>query len=279
MKNGENSIKDSLLSVSFKHFYQGLTAEKYVANIFTITPRNFSVGMPVKFGLKYVFNNAAGLTGSSQIAFSLSTENGTTLCDGKYNEGDVQRKLLNVGRMTRLTIVVNKRQYLPDSRKCRYKPYAEILNENVLKNIYNRCPVPCKPADTKFDYCQALRMSKEIDQLPNCRKDTNARCFQESYEITQEHLRNFSGPCTKLDYKVETRADSLSSGNEARFQVYFDPPRVAVSEEYLIFDLVAMVSAIGGTLGLCIGFSFTDVISSALKFMEGFALILGQEKQ
>ena len=52
-----------------------------------------------------------------------------------------------------------------------------------------------------------------------------------------------------------------------------------MSEEYLIFDLVAMVSAIGGTLGLCIGFSFTDVISSALKFMEGFALILGQEKQ
>ena len=128
-------------------------------------------------------------------------------------------------------------------------------------------------------YCQALRMSKEIDQLPNCREDTNARCFQESYEITQEHLRNFSGPCTKLDYKVETRADSLSSSNEARFQVYFDPPRVAVSEEYLIFDLVAMVSAIGGTLGLCIGFSFADVISSALKFIERFAVKLRQEKQ
>ena len=91
LKHGENSIKDSLLSVSFRHFYQGLTAEKYVVNIFTIAPRNFSVGMPVKFGLKYVFNNAAGLTGSSQIAFSLSTENGTTLC----TLGKIGRKFRN----------------------------------------------------------------------------------------------------------------------------------------------------------------------------------------
>ena len=29
LKHGENSIKDSLLSVSLRHFYQGLTAEKY----------------------------------------------------------------------------------------------------------------------------------------------------------------------------------------------------------------------------------------------------------
>ena len=132
--------------------------------------------------------------GSSQIAFSLSTENGTTLCDGKYTEGDVQRKLLNVGRMARLTIVVNKRQYLPDSRKCRHKPYAEILNENVLKNIYNRCPVPCKPADTKFDYCQALRMSKEIDQLPNSEKIPTPDAFKKVMTL----LKNTSGTSLAL---------------------------------------------------------------------------------
>ena len=38
-----------------------------------------------------------------------------------------------------------------------------------------------------------------------------------------------------------------------------------VNEEYLIFDAVAMISAIGGTLGLCIGFSFMD-----------FAAVLGR---
>ena len=36
-------------------------------------------------------------------------------------------------------------------------------------------------------------------------------------------------------------------------------PKVHVKEEYLIYDGVAMISAIGGTLGLCIGFSFYDL--------------------
>ena len=36
-------------------------------------------------------------------------------------------------------------------------------------------------------------------------------------------------------------------------------------EEYLIFDSVAMIGSIGGTLGLCIGFSFANVFAMILK--------------
>ena len=41
-----------------------------------------------------------------------------------------------------------------------------------------------------------------------------------------------------------------------------------VFEEYLIFDLVAMISAIGGTLGLCTGFSFSGVAGTMLNLSE-----------
>ena len=46
------------------------------------------------------------------------------------------------------------------------------------------------------------------------------------------------------------------------------PKRVSVNEEYLIYDFVAMISAIGGTLGLCIGFSFFDFCDLILRYSE-----------
>ena len=44
--------------------------------------------------------------------------------------------------------------------------------------------------------------------------------------------------------------------------------QVSVHVEYLIYDLVAMISAIGGTMGLCIGFSFFDFCCFILSFLE-----------
>ena len=49
---------------------------------------------------------------------------------------------------------------------------------------------------------------------------------------------------------------------------FLTPARVTVKEEYLIYDLVAVVSAIGGTMSLCIGFSFRNFFGYLLKFLE-----------
>merc|ERR1712115_539223 len=43
------------------------------------------------------------------------------------------------------------------------------------------------------------------------------------------------------------------------------PHQMRIVEEYLIYDAFAMIGAIGGTLGLFIGFSFSDIISLGLK--------------
>ena len=47
----------------------------------------------------------------------------------------------------------------------------------------------------------------------------------------------------------------------------FDEARISVDEEYLVFDAVSMVSAIGGTMGLCIGLSFTGFASTILRYI------------
>ena len=53
-----------------------------------------------------------------------------------------------------------------------------------------------------------------------------------------------------------------------QFQIMLWPPRVKTYEEYLVYDMIAMISAIGGTMGLCIGFSFTDFARTTLKLIE-----------
>ena len=49
--------------------------------------------------------------------------------------------------------------------------------------------------------------------------------------------------------------------------MFLNPAMVNVREEYLIYDAVSMISAIGGTLGLCIGISFYNISSSLVEWL------------
>ena len=54
-------------------------------------------------------------------------------------------------------------------------------------------------------------------------------------------------PCVKLQYKAETTTETVSDKKVAEYKLTFsDPPKVTVREEYLIFDGITMISAIGG---------------------------------
>ena len=56
----------------------------------------------------------------------------------------------------------------------------------------------------------------------------------------------------------------------------FDPPEmVTMHDEYLIYDEVSMIGSIGGTLGMCIGFSFTNLMSCFLNFIQYLHTRLG----
>ena len=46
------------------------------------------------------------------------------------------------------------------------------------------------------------------------------------------------------------------------------PSNVMVNEEYLIYDTITMISSVGGTLGMCIGFSFTNIIANIFVLIQ-----------
>ena len=60
---------------------------------------------------------------------------------------------------------------------------------------------------------------------------------------------------------------------------YFAKPLVAqVYNEYIIFDTIGMIGAVGGTLGLFIGFSFNNVIDYLLGYLKWFTTKIFKKK-
>ena len=78
-------------------------------------------------------------------------------------------------------------------------------------------------------------------------------------------------PCTVLRYNdEETTYENIHvTKNQVEFEIVFaQPTKVNVKEEYLIYDLISFVGVIGGTMGLCIGFSFRDCAKWGLTYIE-----------
>ena len=73
------------------------------------------------------------------------------------------------------------------------------------------------------------------------------------------HLR----PCHILEYSGQPVLLRNQGGSWIMFEYKFLPPQLkTVYKEYLIFDMVGVIGSVGGTLGMCIGFSFSGIIST-----------------
>ena len=117
-----------------------------------------------------------------------------------------------------------------------------------------------------------------IEDLPICKNYTENQRF---INVRNQAKKNIPlKPCTKLQYKTETELWPHPNQNETVFRVEFVSPfKVKVKEEFFIFDLVSVISAIGGTMGLCTGFSFTQLYNCFCGLiMLGIRKVIGTQR-
>ncbi len=69
-------------------------------------------------------------------------------------------------------------------------------------------------------------------------------------------------PATNVKVTVDNTRDG---GNYTQVYVSYSTTMVMVSEEYKLFDFGAIVAAVGGSLGLFLGFSCWQFIKSAVR--------------
>ena len=80
--------------------------------------------------------------------------------------------------------------------------------------------------------------------------------------------------CSKYEYSGTVQVEYENVNNN--LQLYYNkvliyqfayPEVLTKYEEHLIYDLIGMIGSVGGTLGMFIGFSFSNTISLSLNFL------------
>ena len=155
--------------------------------------------------------------------------------------------------------------YLPEKIKCRKDPYFKCYFKLLENANFSECPSKCMPHSTKRNMkksklCPIGSKDMKCAQKIAYELRKSGQCEQRACSITQ-----YSG---KLTYEGKPLMDSSKA---ATFVYYFLPPETKIiHEEYIIYDFVGMFGTFGGTLGLFLGFSFANCVSTLMKYLRQF---------
>ena len=238
-------------------------SDSYFHN-FKISPDGIPTKNQRSIVLKCSFENTSGYEGINfKIGMVLTSENNTYCNNGfDYLDGEASRQFVKVGETNFITITPEKFVYHQEIEKCRDRPFNQLLAERMSRHIFTNCTYPCK---SEGWYC---KFGIPLDNLPVCQNKAQLECFNKHKFATGREIakENLIKPCTLLQYKSVGATWYNPRQNEAIFRMTFKkPPRVTVKDEYLIYDMLNMIGAVGGTLGLFIGFSFHDLFQGILS--------------
>lgn len=212
-----------------------------------------------------------------------------SLIPGDFLSKGSKKEVIRLGHLTSIGIT-KKQKYLHvqrDNGACKdYKPHdsqakcnlkkvllPRFLNDSgttglcLMKNITHRCLIP-----QAYDILSMSDVEDWPVLFPQCTSEDEYSCML-SLLSTNATLQNLHCPPPCVETAFETAYKSLSHDNPdlALFLMYYQSDRMSLLEEYLIFDFSAILVAIGGSLGLFLGFSFFQCGSMVLD--ESISLI------
>jgi hypothetical protein len=88
-------------------------------------------------------------------------------------------------------------------------------------------------------------------------------------EIMNPKVTKCQTPCTSTQYEVDKMVviDGPPLKHFSKVAVFFPTLEVVVTEEFLIYDSNTILAAVGGSLGLFLGFSCYHVVKGAVDIM------------
>ena len=190
--------------------------------------------------------------------------------DGKYVTTQIDRNMVNY-----VALKQDKYQYLAANGKCSHETFYECFSQQLALRLGES---KCSP-------------KVSLPSLPICKtKETYEASLKAVYDVLPkiESLSAFeNGVCPKLcsrvDYngelKIGKRIEDLPYKTNATFVLdyKFKQSSVTVYKEYVIYDAISMIGSVGGTLGMCIGFSFTGAIAYMINLVHNVFLEFRQK--
>ena len=129
------------------------------------------------------------------------------------------------------------------------------------------CPKKCSLIQCMSNILPMCDWTTEDFEARNCAKDVLEETWAE-FKSDPGYKR----PCGILEYSGAKVAEQIIKNNkptQIAFSYEFSPPMMSiVYQEYLLLDMIGLIGSVGGTLGMCIGFSFTGLTDTIFKFMS-----------
>ena len=189
--------------------------------------------------------------------FIMSERNSYGIVINEWYNGKVMKTQVEKGMFKVFDLKLEQYQYLATHTKCSYQSFYECASQLMdanFKRSSSKCSIVSLPS------------------LPICKINKSNEVEQEFWTILDEVREQCPRKlCSTLQYSGEESYNKKFTNGTVGFQYKFadsSPILLTLYEEYLIYDAITMVNSVGGTLGMCIGFSFTGMISFLINLFH-----------
>ena len=192
--------------------------------------------------------------------FITSEKNSYGISATWWESGKVVKINVEKGTIKAIKLTPSHVNHLTSNSKCSYESLYECISRIFRENLQKCSPI-------------------SLPSMPICKiNDSNAKVFWNNWYATVEKCPK--SLCSIIAYKGQELFEYNASALEldiinTTVGIRFEISNFTTSyEEYLIYDGISMIGSVGGTLGMCVGFSFTGMISFLINFLQnGFVFI------
>ena len=196
----------------------------------------------------------------AEIYFT-SEENSRGIYRAYWYEGKPTKSQVSSNMGKSLSLFETEYNYLEAKSGCTYSQswydcYADLVETSNLGNCSTKCLAhSIRDGNQTMEYCK--RKTPEWQ----CSNEL-LRGLRKSIIIENACPRS----CNIRQYELEAVQLTFQHPKTIGFEYYFLPPYVkVVYNEYLLFDFLGLVSSVGGTLGMFIGFSIIGLVSNCFS--------------
>ena len=208
---------------------------------------------------------SSSLPGSIPVIFtSEMNAYGVTLRD--WRDGEVFSFNTSGGNSKQIDLTLEKYVNL----KCRHHSFYEYVASRLSEENFEKCNDTCLMTSLPNNLYPICHNYDEWHGNDTKEKESNCnwqilRDLIQNITVNEEHLKT----CVTTQYLGKITLDAERTYEHARISYNFALPlKAKVHEEYLITDGITLIGYVGGSLGLFIGFSFSNVIYSIIDFFK-----------
>ena len=164
-------------------------------------------------------------------------------------------------------LYTSKRKFINVTNACS-KYLQDGCETDIIANYnYSNCENLCMPVTLPESATKSLDF-KDTE----CETVYDHTCMAwEFNDVLNEIIKKCPKNCVNVQFTGKSTF-LLPISEDVKFSrkynLYFVSTKTAVEEEYLIMDFTGLIGAIGGTLGLFIGFSFKEITTFLVDGLE-----------